>query len=57
MSGADGRGTSTRIRWARQAGAAEVVLFADLDNPSSNRIYQQIGFEPVDDTVRVRFGE
>jgi predicted GNAT family acetyltransferase len=34
-----------------------VVLFADLDNPTSNRIYQQIGFEPVDDMVRVRFGE
>ncbi|HEY3868627.1 MAG TPA: GNAT family N-acetyltransferase [Actinocrinis sp.] len=34
---------------ASGAGAAEVVLFTDLDNPTSNGVYQRIGFRPVED--------
>jgi predicted GNAT family acetyltransferase len=30
-------------------------LFADLANPTSNAIYQRIGFEPVVDQVRIDF--
>ncbi len=30
-------------------------LFTDLANPTSNRIYQRIGYEPVCDAVRYRF--
>ncbi|MEU2251265.1 GNAT family N-acetyltransferase [Streptomyces sp. NPDC019224] len=30
-------------------GAAEVVLFADLANPTSNGLYQRIGYRPVTD--------
>ncbi|WP_033306230.1 GNAT family N-acetyltransferase [Streptomyces iakyrus] len=34
---------------ALAAGAAEVVLFADLSNPTSNGLYQRIGYRPVTD--------
>jgi predicted GNAT family acetyltransferase len=34
---------------ALDAGAAEVVLFADLANPTSNGLYQRIGYRPVTD--------
>jgi predicted GNAT family acetyltransferase len=34
-------------RAALSAGAAEVLLFADLANPTSNGLYQRIGYRPV----------
>ncbi|WP_308461210.1 GNAT family N-acetyltransferase [Streptomyces sp. Ru73] len=34
---------------ALAAGAKEVVLFADLANSTSNRLYQRIGYRPVAD--------
>jgi RimJ/RimL family protein N-acetyltransferase len=40
----------------RDAGALEVVLFTDLANPTSNRIYREIGYRPVQDFVEVRLG-
>jgi predicted GNAT family acetyltransferase len=40
---------------ARHSGVTDVVLFADLANPTSNAIYQRIGFEPVCDSVRIDF--
>jgi RimJ/RimL family protein N-acetyltransferase len=36
-------------------GADHVVLFTDLANPTSNAIYQRIGFAPVSDRRVVRF--
>lgn len=36
-------------RAALAAGAAEVLLFADLANPTSNGLYQRIGYRPVAD--------
>lgn len=36
-------------RAALAAGAAEVLLFADLANPTSNGLYQRIGYRPVTD--------
>lgn len=30
-------------------------LYTDLDNPTSNHIYQEIGYEPVADSVELRF--
>ncbi|GGN28148.1 putative acetyltransferase [Lentzea pudingi] len=36
-------------QWALDQGATEVLLFADLTNPTSNSIYQRIGYEPLDD--------
>lgn len=38
---------------AQQAGAAEVVLFTDLANPTSNSIYQNLGYRPVSDYTTV----
>ncbi len=34
---------------ARDAGAEHVLLFTDLANPTSNSVYQRIGFRPVSD--------
>lgn len=31
------------------------ALFADLDNPTANHIYQEIGYQPVGDTAVYRF--
>jgi GNAT superfamily N-acetyltransferase len=48
--------TAAAAHRARAGGVADVVLFADLANPTSNAIYQQIGFQPVADSVRIDFG-
>ncbi|MFI7240794.1 GNAT family N-acetyltransferase [Streptomyces qinglanensis] len=38
------------VSWAASAaGASEVVLFADLANPTSNGLYRRIGYRPVAD--------
>jgi RimJ/RimL family protein N-acetyltransferase len=36
-------------RAAQAAGADEVVLFTDLANPTSNALYQRLGYRPVSD--------
>jgi predicted GNAT family acetyltransferase len=36
---------------AREAGAREVVLFTDLANPTSNALYQRLGYRPVSGRV------
>ncbi|WP_441250480.1 GNAT family N-acetyltransferase [Kitasatospora sp. McL0602] len=36
-------------------GAAEVLLYTDLANPTSNSIYQKIGYRPVEDCLVVDF--
>jgi GNAT superfamily N-acetyltransferase len=40
---------------ALDAGAATCTLFTDLANPTSNAIYQRIGYRPVADAGRWRF--
>ncbi|KUI25914.1 GNAT family N-acetyltransferase [Mycobacterium sp. GA-2829] len=47
--------TAAACRWALAAGADQVVLFADIGNPTSNRVYQRLGFVPVGDSVTVDF--
>jgi RimJ/RimL family protein N-acetyltransferase len=47
--------TAAAVELAHRSGTPEVVLFADLANPTSNAIYQAIGFEPVADSVRIDF--
>jgi predicted GNAT family acetyltransferase len=47
--------TAAAANLARLDGVDEVVLFADLANPTSNAICQRIGFEAVGDSVRVDF--
>jgi GNAT superfamily N-acetyltransferase len=47
--------TAAAANLAHRSGTADVVLFADLANPTSNAIYQRIGFAPVVDSVRIDF--
>ncbi|MEU6354885.1 GNAT family N-acetyltransferase [Streptomyces sp. NPDC047072] len=42
-------------RAARDAGAQEVVLFTDAANPTSNALYQRIGYEHVTDWAAYDF--
>jgi len=43
--------TTAVTRAAMAAGASEVVLFTDLANPTSNALYQRLGYRPIDDRV------
>ena len=47
--------TAAASALAHRTGTPDVVLFADLANPTSNAIYLRIGFEPVADSVRIDF--
>jgi GNAT superfamily N-acetyltransferase len=47
--------TAAASRWVLEAGARRVVLFTDLDNPTTNRLYPRIGYRPVHDAVELRF--
>src|SRR5215469_15909063 len=47
-----GAAVTTAVTQAAQAaGATDVVLFTDLGNPTSNSIYQRLGYRPVEDRV------
>jgi predicted GNAT family acetyltransferase len=50
-----GAATSTVSREALDRGATDVVLFTDLANPTSNGLYQRIGYRPVLDRVVMEF--
>jgi RimJ/RimL family protein N-acetyltransferase len=57
-----GRGYGGAATWAvsqaaRDAGAAQVVLFTDLANPTSNALYQRLGYQPVADRLVLAFGK
>ncbi|KUO10992.1 GNAT family N-acetyltransferase [Streptomyces sp. DSM 15324] len=52
-----GAATAEVSRAARVAGAREVLLFTDLANPTSNGLYQRIGYRPVADFTVYRFPE
>ncbi len=47
--------TAAASQWALHAGAKDVVLFTDLANPTSNSIYQKIGYRPLFDAVDLAF--
>jgi GNAT superfamily N-acetyltransferase len=51
-----GAATAAACAAALADGASEVVLFTDLDNPTSNGLYQRLGFRPVQDRTVVTFG-
>ncbi|QNP72057.1 GNAT family N-acetyltransferase [Streptomyces roseirectus] len=44
-----GAATAEASRRARETGVQEVLLFTDLANPTSNALYQRIGYRPVAD--------
>lgn len=48
--------TAAVSRAALEAGAQEVLLFTDLANPTSNGLYQRIGYRPVSDFAVYDFG-
>jgi predicted GNAT family acetyltransferase len=50
-----GAATAAACLAARRDGASEVVLFTDLANPTSNGLYQRLGFRPVHDRTVVTF--
>jgi RimJ/RimL family protein N-acetyltransferase len=43
--------TTTVSRQALEAGAAEVVLYTDVANRTSNALYERLGYRPVTDRV------
>jgi GNAT superfamily N-acetyltransferase len=47
--------TAAVSQWALDAGAENVLLFTDLANPTSNSIYQRIGYRPVYDATELAF--
>jgi predicted GNAT family acetyltransferase len=47
--------TATVSQAARDAGAGEVLLFTDLANPTSNALYQRLGYEPITDYLVLAF--
>ncbi|WP_435240947.1 GNAT family N-acetyltransferase [Streptomyces cucumeris] len=50
-----GAATAAVSRAARDAGAQEVLLFTDLANPTSNALYQRLGYRPVEDHLQLSF--
>ena len=47
--------TAAAARWALDHGARHVVLYTDLANPTTNRLYPRLGFRPRYDAVELRF--
>jgi predicted GNAT family acetyltransferase len=52
--GYGGAVTAVATQAALDAGASAVVLFTDLANPTSNALYQRLGYRPVADRVLLR---
>jgi predicted GNAT family acetyltransferase len=48
--------TAAASQQALDAGAGQVLLFTDLDNPLTNRLYPRIGYRAVYDAADVTFG-
>ncbi|MEV8335186.1 GNAT family N-acetyltransferase [Streptomyces niveus] len=53
--GYGGAVTAAVSRAARDAGAEQVLLFADLANPTSNALYQRLGYRPLTDSRTLTF--
>ena len=47
--------TATVTRAAIDAGADDVVLFTDVTNPTSNALYERLGYRPVQDRSVMEF--
>jgi GNAT superfamily N-acetyltransferase len=50
-----GAATAAVSQAALEAGLREVVLYTDLANPTSNALYQRLGYRPVEDRVVLSF--
>jgi len=47
--------TAAVTRRLLDAGTREVLLFTDLANPTSNRLYRRLGYRPVEEVVTLVF--
>jgi GNAT superfamily N-acetyltransferase len=47
--------TAAAARWALGSGARHVLLYTDLANPTTNRLYPRLGFRPRYDALELRF--
>jgi predicted GNAT family acetyltransferase len=47
--------THACTRDAQEHGVEHVILFTDVANPTSNSIYQQLGYRPLEDRMILRF--
>ena len=54
--GFGGAATTAVTQAALDDGAEGVVLFTDLANPTSNTLYQRLGYRPISDWTVIRFG-
>lgn len=50
-----GAATTAACRLAYERGAREVSLFTNLANPTSNALYQRLGFRPIEDRSVIAF--
>jgi RimJ/RimL family protein N-acetyltransferase len=50
-----GGATAAASQAALDAGATQVVLYTDLANPTSNALYERLGYDPVEDRVVLTF--
>ena len=50
-----GAATAAVSQAALDAGVRDVVLYTDLANPTSNALYQRLGYRPVEDRVVLSF--
>src|SRR5690349_14814006 len=48
--------TAAATRQGFDDGAERCILYADLSNPTSNRIYQALGYRPIGDSARIGLG-
>lgn len=53
--GFGGAVTAAVSQAAKDAGMADVLLYTDLANPTSNALYQRLGYEPVSDSIQLLF--
>ncbi|WP_446040640.1 GNAT family N-acetyltransferase [Streptomyces sp. SID1121] len=49
--------TAAVSRAAREAGAQEVLLFTDTANPTSNALYERLGYRALEDSVVLHFAD
>jgi len=47
--------TAAVCRRALDGGTSQLLLYADIDNPTSNTLYRRLGFEPVEERTTLRF--
>lgn len=48
--------TAAVARWALDRGARHVLLYTDLANPTTNRLYPRLGFRARFDALELRIG-